>query len=169
MKNYNLYLRQNFYVLILLSILFSSTIFPQQFKTKYDTVDCSKFSCEQWGMKNASCTDMDLEQWPAHCASCGQLSLFLEEKFDELDYNIYNSVLFCTLEEIRCKIAKDIGWLPSIGTEKIYNNNSFKTENRTVIEQGFTYSYSSNWQGNRWVSSKILIDRPEGYVYSQVW
>ena len=157
------YHKKSSVIFICLSILFSSIIFPQTYKTQYDTVDCSKYSCEQWGLNDGNCTDMDLEQWPAHCASCGQLSLFIQDKFEELDYNIYNSVLYCTLEEIRCKIAKDIGWLPSIGTENIYNNNGFKTENKTVIEQGFTYSYSSNWQGNRWVSSKTTVEVPEGY------
>lgn len=168
MKNNNVYHRHNIFILIILSILLSTTIFPQQYKTKYDTVDCSKYSCEQWGVKNESCRDLDLEQWPAHCASCRQLSLFLQDKFDELDYGIYSNVLSCTIHELECELAQELGYIPSMRGESIYHKNGFSTENKTYQDYVYKYKISNGWAGDTFIFYKIIVDKPQGEVYAHV-
>lgn len=168
MKNHFEFHRYIIIILFGLLFLFSSTIFPQQYKTKYDTVDCSKYSCEQWGMKNASCRDLDLEQWPAHCASCRQLSLFLQEKFDELDYDIYNSVWSCTIVEVECELAQELGFIPSMRSESIYPGNIFSSENKTYQGEVYKFKISNGWVGDTFISSKIIIEKPQGEGYAHV-
>jgi len=168
MKHNNVTHPSGIIVFVGILIIFSSTIFPQQYKTKYDTVACSKYSCEQWGMKNASCTDMNLEQWPANCASCGQLSLFIEEKFDELDYGIYNNVLYCTIEELRCELAQELGFIPGISSEYLYHNSGFSTENKTYQESVYTYKVSNKWTNDTFVYSHVIIEKPQGEGYAHI-
>ncbi|MCF8357550.1 MAG: hypothetical protein K9H26_02240 [Prolixibacteraceae bacterium] len=135
----------------LIGLLLSSSLFSQYTKEKFDTINCSTIGCENLGH--------------LHSISCGYLTLYLENKTDELERVIWSSVLPCTTERLICKYYKEIGELPAIRQETYYLNSKFDKIDTTKVEGPITYKVFAGWVGDQYIRSKIMIDKPNTESY----
>ncbi|MBN1927712.1 MAG: hypothetical protein JW798_17900, partial [Prolixibacteraceae bacterium] len=139
------------YFLVLAFLLSSITLFSQYQKARFDTINCSTLGCENLGHLQS--------------ISCSYLSLYLENKTEELDRVIWSSIIPCTTEKLICKYYKQLGELPNIGPQRYYINSKLE-ELDTIKKEGvITYKIFAGWSGSQWINYKIMIDKPDTESY----
>jgi len=158
------------YIIITIFVLGNIVAFSQEYKTKYDTVDCSKYSCSQFGIINSNCYEWSNEQKPPLCASCKQLSLFLENKHDELDLSIYYDVLDCTIKKLECEFSHEFGFVPTLNNTYVYKETISSFQNKTYEQSNsdYTYEITEGWHNNKYLYSKIIVKRSGDYGYAKI-